>query len=757
MDEKMKQTWKGMGVVLGLTLMASPAGAAEWYTLPTSSVASPLAAPTVTTGAAPGTAHLDALRDRLELHGVKLVPFSVLPVAGSELRVHRYTQTYRDLEVVGTTVALLMRENGTIETAVVEVERGLDMSMEPALGEAEAKRIIESDAEGLSTAWARPGVLVVQNRRLAWRVDVPTIEGGVRFVVDAETGEIMMRRELGMDVLGRVFERNPVVTPETSDVELTHLDLGEPQFLKGWEGMLDVTNYVSGDPNQGSFEMMQNVMPVEGTSDFLYDPPSDPTDANDSFAQVSVYYHLTRMRSYFEETLELDMSDNRWQLTAVANLTFEGQPLDNAYFSPMGVVFTSFDAPNLIGIGQGENLDFAVDADVFLHEFTHYVTHNAIGYNLGEYHYTEMGPSPFSGAIDEGISDYFSSTVNGDPVVAETALAAFDMARDLTDTSLSCPSDMVGQVHDDGRLIGSAAWALRDAMGAETADMLIWGGTALMPAGGTFGDWARGVRAVALGLTADDTFSPEDVALVESTLNAQGLLECDQAIPLHKGQPRSLLIGGHEFAMWRGRTCADQRDRGRTRFGLFQFELTPEPTDTGLELRVSFARQPQIDQGDDLLWRLVVRADTPISYTPDRWRLVLGEHDFATELTTEHEMVLVLDETSNIPFNPNTTYYVTVEGQNCITNRATFEVSALETEPVVVDEGVLEDIIAEPAGEDTATAGADAGSVAEVGTESVVRGGDCSCQVASTERSHGPLGGLLALGLGVLVMWRRRA
>src|SRR5262249_2005620 len=157
-----------------------------------------------------------------------------------------------------------------------------------------------------------------------------------------------------------VYPISSVVTPQTADVELTGLDASVPQKLNGWNGQLAVTNYVSGENKD--LVISQEVVPNSG-ADFLYDPPTDFHDTTDAFAPVGGFYHMSRMPEFFTGSLGIDMSAPSWKVVAIANVTEDGQPLDNAYFGKLDLG-PPWNTDNILVIGQGSQFDFAQDSDV---------------------------------------------------------------------------------------------------------------------------------------------------------------------------------------------------------------------------------------------------------------------------------------------------------------------------------------------------------------------------------------------------------
>lgn len=87
----------------------------------------------------------------------------------------------------------------------------------------------------------------------------------------------------------------------------------------------------------------------------------------------------------------------------LVNARLDGAPLDNAFYSSIGV--SNPKLPNVLGLGQGK-YNFSYDSDALLHEFAHYVTQNAIGFSLGQFGADDRGYTTAASSIDEGVADY---------------------------------------------------------------------------------------------------------------------------------------------------------------------------------------------------------------------------------------------------------------------------------------------------------------------------------------------------------------
>jgi MYXO-CTERM domain-containing protein len=573
----------------------------------------------------------------------------------------RFEQRHEGVLVDGRSVAVRVGADGRVRGAMVDVARGLDVDTTPVVSLADA---YEAGVLQLPFAIGRMvrSELVIMTTgpkpALAWRMDVLDARGGGRIYVDAHDGTLRGYRTLASQARGLVYEQNSVTTPDPIEVTLDTLDTkAEPIRLNGWDGLLQVTNYVSGG-QQGGYEVEQIVGPSEG-EDFLYDPPASETDDDDEFSQVGLFYHLTEHRNFFRDDLGVDVDQPDWKITAVANMQEGGAPLDNAFFSPAGLDGTDFDAPNLIGIGQGTEVDFASDSDVFKHEFGHYISDQAVGYNLGQLGFTEYGLSPHSGSVDEGIADYFACSENGDPILGEATLATFGSARELTDTSKTCPADMVGEVHEDGELVGSLGWTLRENFGRTIADQLVWGAVSLMPSGGTLGDFAAGIAETAQELLDAGDLDEEDVAGIDAFIAERGLDECGAVLPLPGEEPlTTTIIGLDQVGQAFQASCADLQGFVEMQ-SIFHFSgSAPDAESATFHVDLEALGPGDID------YRLVVRAGEHVGFVNGSFLPTPGVYDYEADSQGE-SLDLVIDASSDPPFDPAATYYAVLMSSNC--------------------------------------------------------------------------------------------
>jgi len=222
------------------------------------------------------------------------------------------------------------------------------------------------------------------------------------------------------------------------------------------------------------------------TNTFVY------TRHQDEFEQVMAYYWITEAQKYihrlgFGETRR--PIDNRPQAVRLNQLGY-----DNS--------FATDHPKNELRFGKG-GVDDAEDAEVILHEYGHAI-HFSQNFSFA---------SEEAGAISEGFGDYWAVTVSD---VVDTALgvpqreplpcvADWDSTSYTStvphclrrvDTNLHYPTDLDGEVHDDGQIWSRALWDIRQSLGNVKADTIILQGSFDFP-GTTMPDLATRTVAAA--------------------------------------------------------------------------------------------------------------------------------------------------------------------------------------------------------------------------------------------------------------------
>ena len=721
--------------------LARTASAAEWY------AAQPPAHPVVRVPSVAAAQHLSTAAEVLNLSGIELAPPSELQVLGGH--TVRFEQRYHGLPVFGRKISVRVAPDGTIGTTMVDVARGLAAPSSPTVDEFHATSIAAASVgQGAGQrAKATLGVFAQRDRGgiLVWQVDLMASGGMQRVLVDATQGVVFFRQPLARDALGRVYPIDPDSTPTLEDRELPNLTASTPQKLVGRAG--SVFNFVSGDVEQSpqSLKTTQDVVPSSG-DDFLYDPPAQEPDYSDSFSQVAAYYHIDRMDAYFRNSFAVPMG---YKLMAVSNYAPGQQPFLNAFFTPWDT--PPFD--NAIFLGQADK-DLGYDSDVLLHEFTHYVNYNAIGFSTGPIDFDQFGMVTMPGAIDEAVADYFSSSVNDDPIVGQYSLGTY--ARDLRDTSGVCPNDMIQESHEDGRIIGSTTWSLREAVGKELADQLVWSSLTLLPSSGSFGDFATGVLSTGDDLVTQGLLDAGGRQKVGQVITDRGLNDCGRTLKLEPQSVRTVNLLGLDMLaqLYYQATCSQIRAYHFMLTSTFLFEHVPNPTDKGARIRVHLDTW----EGSDLDWNLYVRRGTPVTIKPGPQGMpTINAYDYAVEHILGSDADLLIDDTSDPKFDSATSYHILLTHENCATVTATVSSEPAEPTPDAGPEASPDAPDTEPEAAAPDAGGPDAAPAQSLTSPDYVPGGGCACETAPSGSTRplwlGTAFGLLA---GLVAVRRRR-
>ena len=309
-----------------------------------------------------------------------------------------------------------------------------------------------------------------------------TIDAGT----EADTGPVVPR--------AKVYLHDPVTdqgqTTEVTLVEPTSTDGG---LLGPFANVKNCLNQEGGPPMKrgpltiGAFcKEVQTAMRGSDGTWLHIAPPADVSDPDDPFAEVQMYHHVHAMHAFFKDTFgltEVDFSIDSLvnvnlyvdpKLAQMAGLQGGWQGFPNAAFVPKEG-FAAFNLPareqGAIIFGQYLKTDLSYDASVIYHEYTHAM--------IGTTRLSAVLPDVYGidhmpGAMNEGFADYFAASKNNHPVIGSygIAFAGPHMVRDLS-VKRSCPGDMIGEVHADGRILSSALWKIRAEVGADRVDGVV--------------------------------------------------------------------------------------------------------------------------------------------------------------------------------------------------------------------------------------------------------------------------------------------
>lgn len=494
----------------------------------------------------------------------------------------RFEQSHLGLPVIGRGVAVRTSARGQPIATVVDLEprEALPVEANTAISpEVAAKTASSRFAIGAASRDAHLIFWPTLDRgpRLAYAV-VPAVPAGIpsapRTIVDAKTGEVLEARDMITFAKATVYELNPMKTPATASLDLALTPSTEGAGASLTNPFLQASNCIDkksvkqttafGAPLSLHVCDLEQVAKANSSGDFVYSPADAAGSAaarTDAFSEVSIYYHAAKAYSFFRglqgdpnAQVVLDKP-----LRVVANLQIPAgllsgniakagdpnlplEPFQNAFFAPaqggLGGLFQQLYgfSSGALWFGQGPNRDYAYDGDVVYHEFGHAVVEATL--KLGGWHVDPRGAIDAPGAMNEGLADYFSSAITGDPDVGEyaaTDLGGGSVIRSLANED-RCPAALIGEVHFDSTVFSGALWQARQSLSSETDrrkfDAALYKAMRTNPGRSDlgFGD------LITLMLTTLQTDLPAGGAALDAAAKARGLLpSCDRVRVLESG------------------------------------------------------------------------------------------------------------------------------------------------------------------------------------------------------------------------------
>ena len=414
-------------------------------------------------------------------------------------RVVKLPQVHMGLPVAMRGIAVTFGDDAA-NLVTAKLEEDLPSSVVPAIGATHAAASA-SLAAGLTMDPSRAMLMLwptADGAKLVWGVDATAITGFPYHpvvIVDAQTGEVILEYNAVVSAKANVYPSNPVKSPTLISVDLTvgpNKTTLENELIVSSNCIDPHMNIVVMGLDVHSCAPIQTAMPDAG-GNYLIAPGGDK-EPEDSFSEVSMFYHANRAYKFFHDLdpkLKVDVNSGA-PLPTVSNLRLppglasgsfanigkQDLPLDpfqNAFFSPANPLFgLAFGINgNAMWFGQGPNKDYSYDGDVIYHEFTHSVVNVTLKL-AGTPHMDEFGTSYSPGAMNEGLADYFSSALTGDPDVGEYATQDFapgaPFIRSLANPD-TCPSAVGGEVHQDATMFSGSLWDARKTL-ATPADQL---------------------------------------------------------------------------------------------------------------------------------------------------------------------------------------------------------------------------------------------------------------------------------------------
>jgi MYXO-CTERM domain-containing protein len=502
----------------------------------------------------------------------------------------RVELTHHGLPVRGRGAAVRLTSRGDELVTAVDLEHDLP-SVVPSLASGEAATIAARRAPGTVTAddahlvvWPLAG----GGSRLAYAI-LPRIPAGLpmapRIIVDAHTGKILESRDMLRFAKATVYETNPTKSPtlQSLDLALTPDAAAAGKLTNAFVTSTNCIDHKSvKDVSFSGLKLKVHVCDLEqvATADvegnYVY-PPSDVAGAiesrTDNYGEVSMYYHSSKAYEFFRTlqgvpdaqvvvdkplrviaNLQIPAGLASGNVVAAADPNTPLETFQNAFFSPagggLGAIFQQlygFKA-GALWFGQGPQRDYAYDGDVVYHEFTHAVVDATL--KLEAWHIDARGAVDSPGAMNEGLADYFSSAITGDPDVGEYASKDISSGTEGVIRTLAnpvaWPLNLIGEVHSDSTLFSGALWQARASLpeaDRNKFDAALYKAMRTNPGRGDLGydDLAK------LFLATLGTDLPAGATALTTSMTARGVLpSCDRVVEPKNGSVKAVtpIIGG---------------------------------------------------------------------------------------------------------------------------------------------------------------------------------------------------------------------
>ncbi|HUQ32406.1 MAG TPA: M36 family metallopeptidase [Pyrinomonadaceae bacterium] len=443
-----------------------------------------------------------------------------------------YSQTIGGIKVFEGNVKVVVNRNGEVlsvrEGFLVD---GQAVNLKPALKEAKAiakafehagrtvsPSFAQTRARGdnsESSSFANPlspsleevvselnVVRVGDSARLAWHVyaDVGPDEW-YELLVDAQSGELLMRHNLYVfEAQGTVYTEDPDAAPRQlvsfvgdTTINTTAGWMGTSTVTTGnnVEAYLDTNADNAPDANNGTNLSNGHAFAPDQNFTFPFSTTVDPR--TQQAAVVTNLFYYNNIMHDFSYNLGFTETSGNFQTNnfgrggtgndSVRAEAQDGSGTNNANFAtpPDGqrprMQQYLFTAPT-------PDRDSSVDSDVVFHEYGHGISNRLIGNGSTALSGTQ------SGAMGEGWSDYWATTINNDGVMGEYVTQ--NNARGIRRAAYTVPSATVHdsyadvcaggcEVHNDGEVWAATLWDLRTQLGATITDRIVLNGMKFTP------------------------------------------------------------------------------------------------------------------------------------------------------------------------------------------------------------------------------------------------------------------------------------
>jgi len=430
---------------------------------------------------------------------------TLVAVRHSLLGTHEwYQQTYRGLPVLGGFLAQhIDTRTGAVTTDDERLTVGSAISTTAAIGRDQAHSAAHLAARGGVVVSSGLVVIPGAHPTLAWRVVNDTDTDAVQTLVDAGSGTVLRTQSLVKQAngSGRVFNPNPSVTLQTQSLT-DNANRDSATFTPAYKTVtltqLDSTGRLTGAYASNS----SSGAVTSSTHTYSFNR------SQAGFEQTMGYFHITTAQEYIH-TLGFTDVNNSAQDYRTTGLTD-----DNSFYDP---------STDRITYGTG-GVDDAEDAEVIWHEYGHAIQDAQV---------PGFGSTEQAGAIGEGFGDYWAYTMS-EPVSANTTITPLACIADwdsvsYTTTTPHClrrvdgtkvfPTNVDGEVHDDGEIWSRALFDIHHSLGRTETDTIILEAQFSFSPGTTFTAAAQHIVS-----TAQSLFGTAAATACTAAFHARGIL-----------------------------------------------------------------------------------------------------------------------------------------------------------------------------------------------------------------------------------------
>lgn len=310
----------------------------------------------------------------------------------------------------------------------------------------------------------------------------------LKIVVNADDGSILSQSPLAFHATAtaHIFKENKIASAAEGEVDVTLDNLSSAEKLEN--EIIKVVNCRTELPSAGCIQ-------TTGTGgDFTSIPWG-----NEAYDEIISYYAIMRASSWHRKIMNWDSNSGtaKWGnsrlnfgLSSTNRLTVYSRAktmsaagsgtLDNAQYLPAGssgegtpeiVIGTGWET----GQGPERHLRYlGKDADVSMHEFGHHIVFRSIQDTGGE-----------SGAMHEGLADYFTYAITGNNKLAESITKTGAPLRE-GNVQGNISEYITANAHIAGQFFSSTLWDVRAALGTwqegvEKSDKIIWDAVDYVP------------------------------------------------------------------------------------------------------------------------------------------------------------------------------------------------------------------------------------------------------------------------------------